>query len=128
MRTASCVSLLLGVGMTALVALSGERIFAQANDPNAYPNPYQLQENWAKLPAGRKWGSTIGIEIDPDGKSVWTYDRCGGQNCIHSTLAPIQKFDANGELVTAFGIGMVNGPHGFHVDREGNVWVSDATA
>jgi hypothetical protein len=22
------------------------------------------------------WGSTIGIEIDPDGKSLWTFDRC----------------------------------------------------
>jgi len=129
MKYAGQMTLMLGAAVVALVAISGERVYSQATaDPNAAPNPYTMQEGWAKLPAGRKWGSTIGIEIDPDGKSVWTYDRCGGQNCIHSTLAPIQKFDANGELVTAFGIGMVNGPHGFHVDREGNVWVSDATA
>ena len=75
MRTASRVTLMLGAGIFALIALSGERTYAQAN-PNAYPNPYQMQENWAKLPPGRTWGSTIGIEIDPDGKSLWTFDRC----------------------------------------------------
>src|SRR4029077_2606401 len=111
-----------------LTALSGERIFAQANDPNAFPNPYQLQENWAKLPAGRTWGSTIGIEIDPDGKSLWTFDRCAAQNCRVSTLDPIMKFDPNGNMQTKFGSGTVNDPHGFHVDRDGNVWVSDTVA
>src|SRR5215471_5393854 len=128
MRTASCMTLMLGVGMTALVALSGERIFAQANDPNAYPNPYQLQENWAKLPPGRTWGSTIGIEIDPDGKNPSTFDRCAAQNCRGSTLDPVMKFDPNGNMQTKFGGGMVNDPHGFHVDRDGNVWVSDTVA
>jgi hypothetical protein len=82
MKTIRAATLMLGAGIVALVALSGERILAQANDPNAYPNPYQLQENWAKLPPGRTWGSTIGIEIDPaDGKSLWTFDRCAANNC-----------------------------------------------
>ena len=89
MKTARYAALLLGVGAIALTVLSGERISAQANDPNAYPNPYQLQENWAKLPADRKWGSTIGIEIDPDGKSLWTFDRCAANNCRNSPLDPI---------------------------------------
>jgi hypothetical protein len=43
MKTARYAALLLGAGAIALAALSGERIFAQSNDPNAYPNPYQLQ-------------------------------------------------------------------------------------
>jgi sugar lactone lactonase YvrE len=88
-----------------------------------------LQENWAKLPAGRKWGSIIGIEIDPaDGKSIWTFDRCAANNCRGSNLDPIMKFDPNGNLLTSFGKGLINDPHGFHVDREGNVWVSDTFA
>ncbi len=128
MNTASRVTLMLGAGIFALVALSGERTYAQAGDPNAYPNPYQLQENWAKLPPGRTWGSTIGIEIDPDGKSLWTFDRCAAGNCRGSTLDPIMKFDPNGVMQTKFGGGMINDPHGFHVDREGNVWVSDTVA
>ena len=75
MKTAGRIALVLGAGVVALAALSGAPAYAQTNDPNAYPNPYRMQENWAKLPPGRTWGSTIGIEIDPDGKSIWTYDR-----------------------------------------------------
>jgi hypothetical protein len=76
MKTASRVTLSLGAGIFTLIALSGERTYAQANNPSTYPNPYQLEEDWAKLPPGRTWGSTIGIEVDPDGKSLWTFDRC----------------------------------------------------
>ena len=128
MKTGIRVTLRLGAGIFALIALSAEPTYAQGNNPNAYPNPYQLQENWAKLPPGRTWGSTIGIEIDPDGKSLWTFDRCAALNCRGSTLDPIMKFDANGVMQIKFGGGLVNDPHGFHVDREGNVWVSDTVA
>jgi 6-bladed beta-propeller protein len=129
MRYARHVAMLLGAAGIAMVAMSSERTYSQGNDPNAYSNPYQLQENWAKLPPGRKWGSTIGIEIDPaDGKSIWTFDRCAANNCRGSNLDPIMKFDPNGNLLTSFGKGLINDPHGFHVDREGNVWVSDTFA
>ena len=128
MKTGIRVTLRLGAGIFALIALSAEQTYAQGNNPNAYPNPYQLQENWAKLPPGRTWGSTIGIEIDPDGKSLWTFDRCAALNCRGSTLDPIMKFDPNGVMQIKFGGGLVNDPHGFHVDREGNVWVSDTVA
>jgi hypothetical protein len=66
---------------------------------------YQLVEGFFKLPAGRKIGSTAGITVDRDGKSIWTFDRCGDQYCVGSDLAPIQKFDASGKLVTSFGAG-----------------------
>jgi len=51
-----------GVGALALTALSGERIFAQANDPNAYPNPTSAGE-LGEAAAGRIWGSDHRIEI-----------------------------------------------------------------
>ena len=37
----------------ALMAMSGNRLYAQGADPNAAPNPYKMQENWAQLPEGR---------------------------------------------------------------------------
>jgi sugar lactone lactonase YvrE len=40
-------------------------------------------------------------------------------------VAPVLKFDASGKLVKSFGAGMFVRPHGIHVDREGNVWVTD---
>src|SRR4029453_271611 len=44
---------------------------------NDAPNPYQTVEGWAKMPEGREWGSTIAVDIDKDGKSIWVGERCG---------------------------------------------------
>jgi len=40
----------------------------------------------------------------------------------------VLKFDASGKVVESFGAGMFIFPHGIHVDRDGNVWVTDARA
>src|SRR5688500_13274930 len=48
---------------------------------NDAPNPYETQEGWAKMPAGRTWGATSAVEIDPDGQSVWVAERCGANRC-----------------------------------------------
>jgi DNA-binding beta-propeller fold protein YncE len=42
-----------------------------------------------------------------------------------SALDTVFKFDASGKLVRSFGAGMMIFPHGIHVDRDGNVWVTD---
>ncbi|HSL70991.1 MAG TPA: peptidyl-alpha-hydroxyglycine alpha-amidating lyase family protein, partial [Longimicrobiales bacterium] len=89
------------------------------------PNPYQTVEGWAKMPAGRSWGSTSAVEIDKDGVSIWVAERCGANSCLNSNLDPILKFDANGNLVRSFGAGLLVFPHGIHVDHEGNIWVTD---
>jgi DNA-binding beta-propeller fold protein YncE len=91
----------------------------------AQQNPYQTVVNHFKLAEGRKIGSTAGITIDRDGTSVWVFDRCGDQYCAGSDLAPILKFDESGKLLRSFGAGMFVRPHGIHIDREGNVWVTD---
>lgn len=122
MRTGSMLGCAAVLGVAA-IAFSGGR--ARAEDPNGAPNPYHVIENWAQLPQGRVWGMAIGIDIDPDGSGVWVYDRCGAKTCEGSSLAPIQKFDASGKLVASFGAGLVNWPHGFSVDHDGNVWITD---
>lgn len=97
-----------------------------AAQPNSQPNPYRTVEGWAKMPEGRTWGSTSAVEIDRDGRSIWVAERCGANNCADSTLPVLLKFDAEGRLVTSFGGGLFVFPHGIHVDRESNVWVTDA--
>jgi len=110
---------------------------------NDLPNPYNTIEDWAKLPAGREWGSTSAVEIDKDGKSIWVGERCGTRpnpaggpslstnSCFDvatntmSALDPVLKFDSSGKLVRSFGAGKFVFPHGIHVDRDGNVWVTD---
>jgi len=118
----------------AALVISSPIVFAQAPvaPVNDRPNPYQTIENYFKLPQGRTWGSTSAVEIDKDGRSVWVAERCGVNSCADpatgkmSPLDPVLKFDASGKLVKSFGAGMIAFAHGIHVDRDGNIWVTDA--
>lgn len=89
------------------------------------PNPYKTIERWGQLPAGRTWGSSSAIDIAPNG-NLWVAERCGANDCAKSTLPSVLEFDPGGKLVRSFASGVFAFPHGMHVDREGNVWVTDA--
>ena len=104
---------------------------AQVEPTNSAPNPYETIEGYFKMPEGRTWGSTSAVDIDKDGKSIWVAERCGANSCVNrqtgefSPLDVVLKFDASGKLLKSFGAGMFAFPHGIHVDRDGNVWVTD---
>jgi sugar lactone lactonase YvrE len=93
----------------------------------ALPNPYTPIERWGQLPEGRKWGSTSAIDVAPNG-NIWVAERCGANSCDGSDLPSVFEFDPSGKLLRSFGAGMFVFPHGMHVDRDGNVWVTDAQA
>lgn len=98
----------------------------KAGPPNSEPNPYKTTENWGMLEGGRKWGSSSAVDIDPDGRGVWIAERCGANSCAADKTTPvIMKFDPTGKMLKSFGAGMLVFPHGIHVDKEGNVWVTD---
>lgn len=103
--------------VTILVAVAGAGL--------AQENPYRAIEGWARMPEGRSWGATSAVDIAPDGRSIWVAERCGANSCVGSDLPSVLKFDESGALVTSFGAGMIAVPHGIHVDRDGNVWVTD---
>jgi len=120
------MALMVGVAVGALWAVSGDRGYTQAADPNAAPDPYKMQDNWLHLPEGRKLGAAIKVQVDhSDGKSIWVFDRCSSNSCANSMIPPIQKFDSNGKFVRAFGANMFIQPHGLYVDNDGNVWAAD---
>jgi streptogramin lyase len=80
------------------------------------PNPYRVAEKWAQLPAGMQWAGVI--SVDPDAKdNIWVF---------HRSDPTILKFDPAGKLVASFGAGMFVQAHGMTIDRNGNVWVTDA--
>jgi hypothetical protein len=111
------------------------------------PNPYRSVEGlqagqgpgrqggaWAKLPAGRTMGSPGGLDIDVDGAHLWAIVRCGNDGtplgsqtyCDNSDLDPILRFDPDGNVVAKFGSRLFSWPHGLHVDRDGNLWITEA--
>ena len=106
-------------------ALAAVLVLTIAQPTNDAPNPYSTAEGWAKMPEGRVWGATSAVEIDKDGRSIWVAERCGANTCLNSDLPVILKFDPNGALVTSFARGLMVFPHGIHVDRDGNIWVTD---
>jgi sugar lactone lactonase YvrE len=118
-----------GVAAGALMIALENRGYTQSIDPNAAPNPYGMQENWAQPPTDRKFGGVIKVQVDhSDGKSIWVFDRCASTECTNSMLPPLLKFDPSGKFVRAFGAGMFAIPHGLYVDRDGNVWAGDEIA
>ena len=108
-----------------LLLLAAATAAAQTKPLNDLPNPYRSVEGWAKMPPGRSWGASYGVDIDRDGKSVWVFERCGENSCAKSNLDPVLKFDETGKLAKAFGGGMFIFPHGMYVDAQDNVWVTD---
>lgn len=101
------------LGLVVVAALGAA---ARAQSPAPLPNPYRLAGNWAQLPAGMKWAGVISVAPDPKGR-IWVF---------HRGDTPILEFDASGKYLAGFGGGMFVQAHGLTVDRDGNLWVTDA--
>ncbi len=123
------------LGAMVVLSLATARLFGQAavavQPTNDAPNPYQTVENHFKMPEGRTWGSTSAVDIAPDGKTIWVAERCGSNSCWDAKIGKMSeanvvlKFDQSGKLLASFAPGLMVFPHGIHVDRDGNVWVTD---
>ena len=126
MRRVLQATVCLAVGLAALGWWNGGSAAQTMPAPvNDLPNSYSTVEGWAKMPAGRTWGSTSAVDVDKDGKSIWVAERCGANSCLGSNVPVVLKFDSDGTLVKSFGEGLMIFPHGIHVDRDGNIWVTD---
>ncbi len=106
---------------TALVLAIPEQLAAQA----VSGNPYQVIYHWGELPGGRRMGVVTGVHPDPDGVHMWIVERCGTNQCAGSDLHPIHKLDQQGRAVKSIGAGLFAWPHGFDLDSEGNLWVTE---
>ena len=72
-----------------------------------------------------KWAAVTAIEPAPDG-SIYVIHRCFANSCANRPEAPILKYNAAGKLLASWGAKMFIFPHGATVDRDGNLWVTDA--
>lgn len=99
---------------------------ARSDGDRALVNPYALNNAWYTMPKGRFLGGASAIDIDKDGTSVWIAERCGGWDlCAGVHTAPVIRFNAAGKITAQIGADMISYPHGLHIDKDGNVWVTD---
>ncbi len=111
---------------TALVlAALSPMALAQTVVRNDLPQPYKTTRDWGQLPTGVTWAAVTAIEPAPDG-TIFVVHRCVNNSCEARTEPPILVFDKTGRLLRSFGQGLFNFPHGGMVDRDGNLWMTDA--
>jgi len=113
----------------------------------AQPNPYRREVAPAPPPHmnGGEWGEMIQVRHGPEG-NIYVLHRCFkvvlgdpavvpghsdglSANCFGrwAVHPPILKFSPSGEFLDSFGVGLIGRPHGFTVDHEGNMWVTDVS-
>jgi DNA-binding beta-propeller fold protein YncE len=68
-----------------------------------------------KLPPGANFGPALGGGVLSDGHVV----------VFHRGPDPLMEFDGGGRYVRTLAAGLFTKPHGLHVDREDNIWVTD---
>ncbi|HZI78191.1 MAG TPA: peptidyl-alpha-hydroxyglycine alpha-amidating lyase family protein [Vicinamibacterales bacterium] len=114
-------------GVLALVVAVSTLALAQSSSAprNDLPQPYKTARDWGQLPPGVKWAAVTAVEPAPDG-SIYVIHRCFANSCAGRLEAPILKYDRSGKLLQSWGEGMFIFPHGATVDRDGNLWVTDA--
>jgi len=114
------------ISVKSALALAALVAFSSAAFAQDIPSPFGAPENqWATPPAGKPWGSSAGIERGPKGE-IWAIDRCGANSCDGSDKNPIVLLDMKtGTAKKAIGAGLFVFPHGLHVDKQGNIWVTD---
>jgi sugar lactone lactonase YvrE len=107
------------VRLAFLAVVAAISAYAQNNAAatNNLPNPYRAVENWATLPANIQWAQVISVDPDTHG-NIWVF---------HRSEPNILEFDPSGKLLKSFGTGFAQA-HGLAIDRDGNVWVTDAQA
>jgi DNA-binding beta-propeller fold protein YncE len=122
------------VGLLLLLSLSGASALAQTGEGanvepvgDGLPNPYPNRTiDWARLPDGMKWGAVVGALPGRDGY-LYVVHRCFENSCAGRQEPPMLVFDSAGKLIKTWGSGLVAFPHGYFMDPQGNIWLTDAS-
>jgi len=98
--------------ITAAAVLSGQPL----STPPA--SAYRLVSEWGTLTGGDAWGEVTGVDIDRANTIV----------AVRRTSPYIIEMNAGGQVLKRWGDGLVVWPHGFRIDRDGFLWLTDGRA
>ena len=62
------------------------------------------------------------VAVDPN-NNLWAVDRCETDDCV-----PVIELGPDGKTLKNFGAGLFVEPHQAAIDKDGNLWVADASA
>src|SRR6202163_2696006 len=132
-RCSFAAAVVVGMAVAAVQAAEppGTPQTREVKPVNSGANPYRIIRDWAKVNSEmRRWCGSNGVAIYKDGRTVWATDRCSpgtSPGCLGTKANPIHHFDEAGKEIRSFGGGMFVWPHGIHVDKDGNIWVTDSS-
>ena len=101
--------------MRLVKRLSGVAVAIAAAAAVTAAESYKLVEGWGTLPAGQTWGEVTGVDIDSKGTII----------AVRRSEPPVLEFDSTGKLLKTWGEKMFAWPHGFRIDKDGNLWITD---
>ena len=107
----------LGSSLARAAALAGAVVLA-ALSPHAAESGYKLVENWGALANGEAWGEVTGVAVDAKNTII----------AVRRSEPPILELDPSGKVLKMWGEKMFVWPHGFRIDKDGFLWVTDGRA
>src|SRR5579864_5901575 len=115
----------MGFAGWGVVAYAQAPALLQKPPNHELPNPYRTLRDWAELPKGMTWPAITGVLEGSDGR-LYVLGRCHENSCAGRTEPSVLVYDQNGKLLNSWGAGMFQFPHGFWMDKDDNVYITDA--
>jgi sugar lactone lactonase YvrE len=81
-------------------------------------SPYSLVDKWGLLPDGQEWGEVTGVAVDAKNTII----------AVRRSEPPIVELNPAGRVLKMWGEKMFVWPHGFRIDKEGYLWITDGRA
>jgi peptidylamidoglycolate lyase len=106
------------IGVRVCSALSVCVLAGTAIHLRAAASGYTLVDGWGSLPAGQEWGEVTGVAVDAKNTII----------AVRRTDPPIVELNPAGRVLKMWGEKMFVWPHGFRIDKEGYLWITDGRA
>jgi sugar lactone lactonase YvrE len=79
---------------------------------------WRLVDRWGALPNGKAWGEVSGVVVTPDDRVI----------ALRRDDPPLVELTPAGRVQRVWGEGLFEWPHGFRLDADGFLWVTDGRA